>query len=354
MRFCYLLLVLLITFIIRADAYAAKMIDFSHKDWHVVCDNTLTCRAVGYSGENGGSALSLLLIRKAGANQPFTAYVKTNDQQDELQQEDSLTLFVNDQFIGKLKNRKDEAYKLSQYQISKIIRALKVNNNTVTFHQNNNEWMLSDSGFNAVMLKMDAMQGRIGTIGAVVKHGNINESRVYAPIPAPVIKKAKVSKLKQSKQLTLGEVIKIFPRFKERYDDEAGCYAYDFSNAAQKSDLATASFQLIKLNNRYNLLEASCWTAAYNDGQAYWIIPNAAKPHDNQIKFVTDRGSYYKQGDIVAYQKVRGVGDCWTGASWTWDGHQFLLSSERTASSCRGFAGGTWYLPTFVTKVLTQ
>ncbi|MCO6504866.1 MAG: DUF1176 domain-containing protein [Snodgrassella sp.] len=68
--------------------------------------------------------------------------------------------------------------------------------------------MLSDFGFNAVMLKMDKMQGRIGTIGAVTKRGNKNESDVYAPVLAPVVKKAPVNQLTESKELTFDKVIK--------------------------------------------------------------------------------------------------------------------------------------------------
>jgi hypothetical protein len=96
---------------------------------------------------------------------------------------------------------------LSQHQISPIIQVLKSNKNTVIFYQNSRNWMLSDSGLNAVMLKMDVMQGRIGTIGAVIKRGNKNESHVYAPVLAPVVTKVPVNQLDQSEELTVDEVI---------------------------------------------------------------------------------------------------------------------------------------------------
>jgi hypothetical protein len=41
-------------------------VPFSHKDWEVVCDNTLTCRAAGYSPKEGKGG-SVLLTRQAGA-----------------------------------------------------------------------------------------------------------------------------------------------------------------------------------------------------------------------------------------------------------------------------------------------
>ncbi|RYD40495.1 MAG: DUF1176 domain-containing protein, partial [Verrucomicrobiaceae bacterium] len=47
-------------------------------------------------------------------------------------------------------------------------------------------WTLSLSGLNAVLLKMDEAQDRIGTPGALVRRGNKPESSVLAPVPPPV------------------------------------------------------------------------------------------------------------------------------------------------------------------------
>ena len=37
--------------VLSLPALAKTGVSFSHKDWEVVCDNTLTCRAAGYSAE---------------------------------------------------------------------------------------------------------------------------------------------------------------------------------------------------------------------------------------------------------------------------------------------------------------
>lgn len=37
--------------ILSLPALAETGVSFSHKDWEVVCDNTLTCRTAGYSAE---------------------------------------------------------------------------------------------------------------------------------------------------------------------------------------------------------------------------------------------------------------------------------------------------------------
>ena len=52
-----------------ADKNAA--VQFEHKDWALQCDNTRTCRAVGYQAEAGDSEpVSVLLTREAGPDTP--------------------------------------------------------------------------------------------------------------------------------------------------------------------------------------------------------------------------------------------------------------------------------------------
>ena len=41
-------------------------VQFQHNDWSLACDNTRTCRAAGYSPEQPGNLLSLMLERAGG------------------------------------------------------------------------------------------------------------------------------------------------------------------------------------------------------------------------------------------------------------------------------------------------
>ena len=54
-------------------AYANTAVEFYYVNWEMVCDNTLTCRVAGFGREldDGDSHISILLERKAGANQPI-------------------------------------------------------------------------------------------------------------------------------------------------------------------------------------------------------------------------------------------------------------------------------------------
>jgi hypothetical protein len=75
---------------------------FNHKDWEVVCDNTLTCRAAGYSKEEEASG-SVLLVRKAGANAPLVVDVVLAEMEsDETAPQPKLVLWIDDKEIGEV------------------------------------------------------------------------------------------------------------------------------------------------------------------------------------------------------------------------------------------------------------
>ncbi|UUS13508.1 DUF1176 domain-containing protein [Stenotrophomonas sp. CD2] len=49
----------------------------------------------------------------------------------------------------------------------------------------------------------------------------------------------------------------------------------------------------------------------------------------------------YDDGQIVAAQKGRGLADCISHAAWTWNGTNFIATSEVAPGLCRGVPGGT-------------
>ena len=59
----------------------------------------------------------------------------------------------------------------------------------ILFKNNHYSWQVSDAGMTATLLKMDDFQKRTGTVGALVKKGAANESRVLAAQLKSVVKK---------------------------------------------------------------------------------------------------------------------------------------------------------------------
>lgn len=315
---------------------------FSHKDWEVVCDNTLTCRAAGYSAEEGTGG-SVLLTREAGASTTVEGELMLAELQSESASSASkLTLLIDEQPAGEVNPDKDGKWRLSVKQTQDIIQAVK-GSGKVEFKGGSNPFVLSGEGAYAVLLKMDEVQGRIGTSGALTKKGDKPENSVRVAVPAPVIYQMKTRK-EQERPLTESELAILKPKLLATLSKD------DWCDRIQPSDeQETETIRLTPLDNAHSLISALCWQAAYNEGYGYWVV-NSKLTGDPEL--ITISGSYYDDGVISMSQKGRGLGDCWSMARWVWDGETFRKSREATTGMCRYLqAGGTWDLPSWVTDV---
>jgi hypothetical protein len=194
---------------------------------------------------------------------------------------------------------------------------------------------------------MDEFQGRIGTPGALIRKGNKPEESVLPPLPMPVIRAAKVSNA-LPRALTVSETAALKPLLlKSKGREEGRECAFDDPESGE-----VANFDLTPLDARHVLISALCWRGAYNWSYAYWVMDGALK---GRPEFVTANANEYAAGMISAQFKGRGVGDCWGGEDWVWDGRKFHRNTEWHTGMCRSIhLGGAWYLPTFVAKVIHE
>ncbi|MEQ9903498.1 DUF1176 domain-containing protein [Pectobacterium aroidearum] len=333
---------------IPALAFATTSTDssFSHKDWEVVCDNTLTCRAAGYSSEEQYAGeeqdvpgISLLLTRHAGQNTPITADVMLAEVYQAIPKGTTLTLTIDGVDKGQLTPTRDNLWQLNEKQIPVVLQALK-GSGKVAFRHNGAVSELSGAGAYAVLLKMDEKQGRIGTTDAITKKGN--KSSALPAVPTPVIYAA-VTKQVPSRNLTDAEQSAIQKKLLKTLNS-------DCDRLLPQDDQKAEPIELTPLNDNLSLLSTLCWRAAYNEGYAYWIIDNAMQ---TQPQLVTTDGTDYENGEITSAHKGRGLADCMSYESWTWDGKTFQQSSVSTTGSCRMIQlGGTWDLPSWTTTVV--
>jgi len=319
-------------------------VSFSHKNWELVCDNTNTCRAAGYSDENESSG-SVLFTRLAGPGTVPAGEVTLGEiESDGANPTVKLTLWINDKSIGAVKVAEDDTWRLSETQTRAVIGAVK-GSSKVEFKGGPAPFVLSGEGASAVLLKMDDVQGRIGTSGALTKKGDKPESSVPAAIPAPIIQAAKVAKA-QERPLTAPEIAALKPKLLATLKpDDCEHIQPSQDHDAEGEDGIT----LTPLDDKHAVISALCWRAAYNEGYGYWVIDRALKAAP---VLVTTMGSGYGEGVISYSQKGRGIADCLAMGSWTWDGQAFRKSNEATTGMCRYIRlGGTWNLPTFVAEV---
>lgn len=318
---------------------------FSHKEWDLTCDNTLTCRAAGYDAGETEHGATVLLTRKAGKGTPVMNRVMLahyNEQEDGGQSGKESAppdLIINGHSAGALTSAEDEAWKMNADQAEQFLTALK-QDWPVSFRYGGQDYGLSAAGSSAVLLKMDDIQGRVNTPGAILRKGNGDESGIRPPVPAPVIIRAPVTD-NALRPMTPQEQALIKPAVLEllKADKEQTCM-----DEYQEGD-----WQIAQLNQTSSLVSVPCWYAAYNHGDAYFVIQNDMKADP---VMVTDSATDYEKGEIFFSMKGRGLGDCWQTQSWVWDGKAFVIQGVNNTGRCQLIrAGGAWDIPEYVSQV---
>lgn len=315
-------------------------ISFSHKDWELVCDNTRTCRAAGYHPEGDEPNATILLTRAAGPNQPITIQLQlADDERRPLPAQ--VTMTIAQRPVGTVRlDPKSDTGTLNQAQVQALLPAL-LKDELVAWTANGTTWTISTAGANAVLLKMDEFQGRVDTPGALVRKGSKPEGNVLPAVAPQHITPAPVSHDKRPVALTAAQTRDLIAALRKTARDDS-CELLN-ANTKEASEL-----EIRRLTKDKLLVSHACWRAAYNTGDGYWTI-NAQPPYAPEL--VTTSATDYDNGVISSLQKGRGIGDCLGTATWTWDGHTFVQTSEAATGMCRQFPGGAWELPTLVTRV---
>jgi len=315
-------------------------ISFSHKDWELVCDNTRTCRAAGYHPEGDEPNATILLTRAAGPNQPITIQLQlADDERRPLPAQ--VTMTIAQRPVGTVRlDPKSDTGTLNQAQVQALLPAL-LKDELVAWSANGTTWTISTAGANAVLLKMDEFQGRVDTPGALVRKGSKPEGNVLPAVAPQHITPAPVSHDKRPVALTAAQTRDLIAALRKTARDDS-CELLN-ANTKEASEL-----EIRRLTKDKLLVSHACWRAAYNTGDGYWTI-NAQPPYAPEL--VTTSATVYDNGVISSLQKGRGIGDCLGTATWTWDGHTFVQTSEAATGMCRQFPGGAWELPTLVTRV---
>lgn len=335
---------------VQAAPVVSKGTYFSHQDWEVACNNTRTCRAAGYQMDTGESLpMSVLFTRKAGARQPVVAEVKLGNADDEVAKPipKSVELLINQTSFGKVALSADLQGYLSSRQINALLAAL-AGHTVIQFKSGRQVWDLSGNGAVAVLLKMDDLQGRVGTTSALLKKGNKTEINVLPAVPMPVVKQVKPVRSPALKQLA--KTVDLKQLKKDLLAQNEKNKSDDCPVLQGEDNYATFELNVQPLNAKQLLASGLCWRGAYNEGLGYWVI-NAQKPY--QPRLVTTNASDYADGLISSAQKGRGLGDCWSQEEWVWNGQQFVQTLEQTTGMCRMVElGGAWQFPTRTAKVI--
>ncbi len=352
---------------------------FVSEDWQLVCDNTLTCRAAGYSSEVVELRGSIMMTLPAGEQLPTTQVILNYwDDSEEINarmkaQNHQVELWLDDRYYGsvQLSGNESGTGELTASQTRQLIRQAR-SHTKIVFKLGDDHWQVSDTGMTAILLKLDDVQGRVGSPLALVSQNNPKRQnlkpaqsipKIYAASTYPAVEyghNADDLAEKTAEQ-------KVSQRLSERYDRQwqskmtKWAIATLDSEARDDCNILTSDqtwfdkedkvWRFIPIDSTHTLVSHPCWTGAYNFGSGYWLVNNA---NPSQPKLITISGSDYSNGEIFSAHKGRGLGDCWSMASWTWNGETFAKSREQTTGLCRLIqAGGAWDLPTYISEVIS-
>lgn len=314
-----------------ADKNKNDPVSFQYKDWALQCDNTRTCRAAGYQSEGGDSEpVSILLTREAGPDTPVLVDLQVST---EKASPASLQLKVGKFALPALAG---ESPRVPAAQVPRLLQELLKNEDAVV-SAGKDRWTLSLAGASAVLLKMDEAQGRIGTPGALVRRGTRPEASVLQPVLAPLVKAAPPVPTRKGDAALAKSLLAAL----DRADMDGQCSGDDAFNPA--------NVQVYRLTERKVLLSVPCGMGAYNFSSLLWIA-NDRPPYQPESLQDVDGEFDPASGSVHSAMKGRGIGDCWSVREWQFDGKGFVRTSESGDSMCRGFAGGAWQLPTYVTR----
>jgi hypothetical protein len=316
-----------------AGAAGKAPVAFSHNDWELVCDNTWTCRAAGYQSDSGSSEpVSMLLTRAAGPDKAVDVQLQVGG---ESEVKGPLRFKVGKASISGLDAG---TASLDAEQVRTIFPELLKSDEATATANGGKKWTLSLAGLNAVLLKMDEAQGRIGTPGALVRRGAKPESSVLPPVPAPVVNVVKPPKARPGDAALPA---RIFPSLDIAQVKE---------QCNNSTDISAKSLEVVRLSGSKVLLSLGCGMGAYNYSSLLWIAND--KPPYAPVSLEANGDFDEKDASVTSAMKGRGIGDCWSSETWHFNGKDFVRTSATGDGMCRGFAGGAWSLPRYVSRIV--
>ena len=319
----------------------------NYQDWDLVCDNTGTCRMAGYQDESS-DPVSILFTRAAGENAAVEGKLTIlpfGEADRDVQVGQDIEIWLNGKSLGTVKHISDDAPdKLTEEQTKALLSGLK-KESEIRLTYGKTTLKVSDKGAAAAMLKMDEFQQRLNMPSALIRQGQ-EKHAVLAPKVEPKIDAVSVNNRKTI-ELKRGEkqFNHVLALLRKAHD---GCV---------DEDLESQDITIYPLTQNKVLAEALCARAAYQYTNYYAVLDDKLSKVEQVLADQYNEAGYdEKQGYafVRGIYKGRVIGDCWNSEDAVWNGKIFIRTSEWTTGSCKGFTGGAWQLPIFVSDIIVK
>ncbi len=311
------------------------------RDWVLGCDNTLRCEAQGYGSDRDGAPpggrAALVVRREAGPGKVPAARFTYSTFDNALVPAAGTVVRVN---VGSMRfdmpatTAQQSEPNVPPSRVPALLAAAQ-RGEVISLSAGGAQWSVSLDGAAAALLKMDDLQGRVGTPGALVRKGTKPE----ASVPTPTLPEVRASQLPATTPDDLklaGKLAALLPH------KEEDCPDYDPSQAPPA---------LMRVTPTTLLVLQPCWRGAYQTGSRVWQVDDRPPHHARQLNLPLPDGStddtLVAEGlrssegrlDLHESAKGRGIGDCWVSRDWTWSGDRLVLVSA-SESPCQLFETG--------------
>ena len=309
---------------------------FTFKDWAVACDNTRGCEAAGFRAEGSDSRPVMLWIaREAGPGTPVRGRLKVETPDGARTGPFRLVIDGRTHIDAPLDGDLDAA--AFQRALPRLLERDKVE-----VDYQGQRFTLSLNGLKAVLLKMDDLQGRVGTVGALVRPGRKSERGVPPALPAFVPRPAPNFALKSTDDALLKLVVPAL----------AGDCDIALSDGATGTDMSVH-----RVSDNQVIVLRECRRGAVESLYAGWLVddkpPYAARrldfPQADGSTLPLEPGAQWQNGGgtLRSISKGGANNDCGGDAFWTWNGRTLELYNAHEEPLCRGMQGGGMTLRTF-------
>lgn len=312
----------------------------SFQDWEVGCDNTRRCEAQGYGSERDdappGGRAALRVRRDAGPGRaPVLSFRFSSIDNAQPWPEAGQVLTVQ---AGALRFALPPLTKdalepdVPAAQVPALLSAVQ-KAGVLRLSAGKVQWSVSLAGAAAALLKMDDLQQRVGTPGALVRRGRASE--VAAP-PVPGVTAARVPPTTAADQRLAGAIAAALPHGADDCPDR---------------DPADPSLALARISATELLVTQACFRGAYQTGSRVWRVADRPPHRATAVPLPQPDGSVEDSAVIEGFggdapgltlhesAKGRGIGDCWVSRDWVWTGTGLALVTA-SESPCRLFEAG--------------
>ncbi len=305
-------------------------------DWIVGCGNEGACTAIGMSEEMAANLAYLRITRAAGPD--AAPRMALSLWPDATQAGTTLALELVGGRGGALPIERLEGAEEGGYVLADVAEAdvaplldalVRGDGLRVRADGDGEPALVSLKGMSAALRYMDAEQGRDGGVTAIVARGDEPADAVPpAPGPAAPVPALRLTELDPAPPLPQG-----VPPVGEDCGEVGGHVAYEAANGAR-------------------IFGVCRFSAAYNQGEEYWLadeqgvrrlsfrLPDDPGPPD--FDGLVNAGLDEGRTTLSDFNKGRGLGDCGSFSTWSFDGRAMQLVALSAMGECRGVSPGDW------------